>query len=137
MATPRLTAFAVYVNAGMSSAEAARRAGYAETTARDQSALLVERARRAGLLVKPDVIQDAVAIIEAALPDLAREIVAMGRGERPKHRAQLDAIREAFDRARGKAVQRGEHTGAGGGPVAVTVEVVRGDGTPAADDPAA
>lgn len=105
MASNRLTQFAMHVQAGELPAKAARMAGYADTTAHSEAGKLVERARAAGLLVDPVVLQDAVAIIEEALPDIAREIVAMAKGTRAKHNQQLEAIREAWDRARGKPKQ--------------------------------
>lgn len=123
MASAKLTAFAAGVNAGMGLGEAARAAGYADTTARSGTPKLLADARAAGLILKPEAIQDAIAIIEEGLPDLAREIVAIGRGERPKHRAQLDAIREAFDRTRGRPKQGHEVTGAGGGPVETRIVI--------------
>ena len=112
MASNKLTQFAAHVQAGMQATEAARLAGYAETTAHNPQDI-VARARAAGLLVDPAVLQDAVAIIEAALPDIARQIVAMATGQRAKHPQQLEAIREAFDRTRGKAKQAIDHTTAG------------------------
>lgn len=105
MASNRLTQFAMHIQAGELPAKAARMAGYAETTAHSEAGKLVERARAAGLLVDPAVLQDAVAIIEEALPDIAREIIAMAKGTRAKHGQQLEAIREAWDRARGKPKQ--------------------------------
>lgn len=125
----RLAVFAMHVNNKVAPAEAMRLAGYSPGNIDHGATAYVERARALGLLVDPAAIQDAVAIIEQGLADLAREIVRVGKGERPRHGDQLDWIREAFDRSRGKPKTRTEVTGKDGEPVKVQtiVELDVGD----------
>lgn len=123
MASDRLVRFAAAVNRGDTYKAAALGAGYAASTADHDVGSLIERARAAGLLVDPAVVQDAVAIIEAGLGDLAREIVRVGRGEAPHHDEQLAWIREAFDRTRGKPKQPSTVDGS----VGMELRIVYGD----------
>lgn len=109
----RLARYAELVGQGQTSREAALAAGYSPTTVRSGLARIEERARDAGLLVSPDAIRSAVEELEAALPEIARELVAIGLGRSPKTRDQLAAIREVWDRARGKPKQAVEAAGAG------------------------
>lgn len=109
-----IASFAVYHAQGMKPRDAALLAGYAETTVNSSLARIEQRARDVGLLVDPAVLQDAVAILEQALPDIARRVAAVAKGEaEPSHDDQLDWIREAFDRARGRARQQVDVTTAG------------------------
>lgn len=116
MASDRLVRFAAILSAdpSLSHGEAARRAGYSESTARSRATDLVSSARRAGLLIDPKPIQDAVAVIEAELPEIARVLVKLAKD------GDLDAIKEAFDRARGKAKQSVDIT-TDGQPIIPTV----------------
>lgn len=58
----RLVAFALAVNGGATAPEAARAAGYTESTAKQRTALLLRQAREAGMIATP---QDARAPLEA------------------------------------------------------------------------
>lgn len=109
MASDRLVRFAALIGSepSLSVAEAARRVGYAESTASHQAAALMARARAAGLLVDPKPLQDAVAVIEARLPEIAEVLIRLAL------EGDLDAIKEAFDRSRGKAKASVDVTTAG------------------------
>lgn len=110
----RLALFAAHHMSGMKPAEAALAAGYSPSYAKNQIGRIVEAARDAGLIVSPKVIEDAVAILEEALPDVARKLAAVAKGEEePTHDDQLDWVRELWDRARGRAGQKIDVTTAG------------------------
>lgn len=109
-----IASFAAYHASGMKPREAALQAGYSVVTVNSHLARIEQRARDAGLLVDPKVIEDAVAILEQALPDVARKLAAVAKGdEMPAHDDQLDWVRELWDRARGRAGQKLDVTTAG------------------------
>lgn len=134
----KMVTFARAVNAGKDPVDAAREAGYRETTVKSgMLAKLVARARAAGLIVDPEQVRaDAAAqqsvATEAAMHladstlKVAAELERIALGGLPQHPAQLEAIREVLDRVWGKPQQRTDVTSGGGrvGAVAITEIVV-------------
>jgi len=85
MASERLRAYAEAVRGGARQADAARRAGYAETTVRARLHDLSVRAIAAGMLPNPEVDRQAVADHEAAV----EAFMAQLRAELPTAGAML------------------------------------------------
>lgn len=67
MASPKLVQFALNVQQGMDATNAARAAGYADSTARVKAGQLVEQARAEGLLPTEEQARDALAVVHDAV----------------------------------------------------------------------
>lgn len=104
MTSPRLVAFAMEVQRGVDPTNAARNAGYAETTAVGKAGQLVRDARAAGLLVSEEAVRDVAAEVTAIFrdeaPAVARALV------REAKRGDVGAAKEVLARVIGPVVQK-------------------------------
>lgn len=126
MASDRLVRFAAFVNAGSAEGEAARKAGYSETTAKTKLAGLRERARAAGLMLTEAEARAPVDAIRAKVTDADWRAIAERAVEDAKA-GDARAREWLSDRLMGKPPQSVEHSGPGGGPQRVEVVVRRED----------
>lgn len=104
MASPRLVEFAMNVQRGIDPTNAARKAGYAETTARTKAGRLVADARAAGLLPSEEEVKDVAAevmqILRQEAPEVARALIRQAK------RGDTGAAKEVLIRVLGPVVQK-------------------------------
>lgn len=104
MTSPRLVEFARRVQLGTDPTNAARQAGYAETTALGKSGKLVKDARAAGLLPSEEEVKDVnaeiMAIFREEAPAVARALIQQAK------RGDTAAAKEVLTRLLGPVVQK-------------------------------
>jgi len=110
----RLELFAQNVNAGMSDAEAARRAGYSESYSAKQAHIIRANAEKRGLLHTKATAERVRDAMEDVLAGDDEELRAMLAALRDKAKGgDVSALREVLDRLLGRPSQHVDVTSAG------------------------